>query len=424
MVPLCREVYVDPSSTSFERARLARDYAEARGELLSAFGSLESQPPLTLFCKSSACIADFAGPTQRSRVLEASERVPGATYVADRTTIVMTREDAGARGVLLHELVHVEMLARLKGAHVPQWFDEGLAFSIANRSYCPDPPRKAIDDLRRLDYGWGPFVDLHFQEKSRAAYCQAFAEVDAWMHRHGRGGLLALIDAVREGRDFYTSYGSMLTQTSDNRASDDTAYDHGMVLSNALFDTITLSGEPESYARMYGFSELADGGKPFSISMWINPSRNSGTLFHLSSNPDGTGWCAPFLGYDEDGRVVGQVLRGNGPGAEQFSVTASASPPPLHNWTHVAMTWAPRSANRLYIDGVKVAEVDAPFYRARGLGSPLYATWGSSNSAGGAACWHGAIRAGGFAGSIEGPKVYSVELTAAAVARLAHSRPQ
>jgi concanavalin A-like lectin/glucanase superfamily protein len=429
MVPICEDVYADPATTPLEQATFERDFRNAQRGLSAAFGSLTSETPVTILCTTPACVADFAGPSGRARVVGPGQRVPGGTYVSgDRPTIVLTGLGAGAGAILLHEMVHVEMHSRVGNA-LPEWFSEGLAFSLASQRESPpfltacDRSPKAIDDLRRLDVGWGQYTDLHFQEKMVAAYCQAGAEADAWLHRHGMQGLRGLIDTVRGGGAFYASYGPMLTQTSDAPSPDDTSYDHGILLHNAAFEA-TLAGDQDSFARTFGYVDLANRGKPFSIGMWIKPRANAGTLVHVSSNPDGTGWCTPFVGYDGSGQLVSQVLRGRGPDPTAFAVAVSASPPALDEWTQIMMTWAPGSANRLYVNGVKSAEAPAPTYDASPLGSAMYITWGSSN-ANGTHCWQGAIRPGGFKGSIRGVSVYDKELTAEEIAAIVRppSRP-
>jgi hypothetical protein len=156
--------------------------------------------------------------------------------------------------------------------------------------------------------------------------------------------------------------------------------------------------------------------------MWIKPTRAGGTLAHVSSRPDGTGWCTPFLGYDASGGIVSQLLHGSGPGASEFSVAASKAPP-LGVWSHVAMTWAPGSSNRLYVNGVETAKIAAPTYNASGPGTPVAVIWGSSGTNGASACWPGAIVPGDFKGSVRGMTVASRELTPAEVVALAKGPP-
>lgn len=289
----------------------------------------------------------------------------------------MDFEGPGAKEVLVHELTHIEMIHRLAGGKTPDWFEEGLAFSLANqRTECINVPQ-AIDDLRRLDHGWMEFTDSNSPKKMRPAYCQAGAELDAWLHRYGQPGLLALIGSVKQGVSFAVAYGPMLTQTSAAIPADDKTFDHTLTLSKATPGSIALTGATDSFARTGGYTDLADADKPFSIAMWIKPAQNQGTLAHVSSNADGTGWCIPFLGFDENGALVAQVIQGQGEGESEFVIARSPKLLTKNEWAHVVMTWKPHGANRLYVNGAKVAETAGETYRGRGDGS-MFVTWGSS----------------------------------------------
>ena len=178
---------------------------------------------------------------------------------------------------------------------------------------------------------------------------------------------------------------------------------------------------PGSFTSSAAPADLADGGKPFSIAMWIKPKKSGGTLAHVSSGSDGTGWCTPFLGYDDSGRIVSQVLHGNGSAATEFDV-AGAKTPPVGRWSHVAMTWEPGASNRLYLNGVEAAATASPTYHASGAGTPLMVTWGASNT-NGATCWQGAVHPGAFDGSVRGMTVRNRALTAAEVVALAKAKP-
>jgi hypothetical protein len=361
-----------------------------------ALGPLESAIPVAIFCKSDSCRDYFAGPTRRSLVRAPGERLAGATYVPkDRLTIILVHVNAIAN-TLVHELVHVELMARLHGAEWPPWFNEGVASSIGdNTPGCTAQAPKAIDDLRRLanNREWTDYTNL--RGKLEPTYCQARHEYEAWIGRFGKQRLFELVRALQNGRSFYDTYGPMLTQDS------------------GAMSTVLVS-----YS-----ADLADNRQPFSLAMWIKPTASSGVLAHVSSTTAGTGWCTPFLGYNGAGQIVAQVLHGNGPEPVHYTIATAPKPPPLRKWTHVAMTWAPGSFNRLYVNGVKVAETAAAGYNTRNATSSMYVTWGSSNLGGDGACWPGAIAPGAFKGSLTDLGVYPVELSAAAVAKLAAARP-
>lgn len=100
--------------------------------------------------------------------------------------------------MLAHEFSHVEVATRIGGKHVPAWFDEGLATYIAGEPICTNVTGKGIDDLRKLDLetDWVAYTgpeDVFFK-----TYCQARAEVAAWIGKRGNTGVVQLLDAVRQ----------------------------------------------------------------------------------------------------------------------------------------------------------------------------------------------------------------------------------
>ncbi len=218
MVQLGPDALVDPATTPGERAALARALADAPRLLDEKLGPLDADPPLAVFCKDDACALHFAGPPRRSWTLGPYDHIPGSSYWSGRRpTIIIVRSDEGARGHLVHERVHVALgfgRRALDGrpfGWLPLWFHEGLATLIADEPSCAQPTPKGIDDLRRLDRNadWAAYTMS--RERRRPTYCQARAEVAAWMERHGIDGLHRLLDAVRRATPFYDVYGPMLT---------------------------------------------------------------------------------------------------------------------------------------------------------------------------------------------------------------------
>ena len=65
--------------------------------------------------------------------------------------------------------------------------------------------------MRSLDDGKAWNEHTNQAGKLLPTYCQARAEVDAWVRRGGVASLLALLDALRDSYAFYELYGPMLT---------------------------------------------------------------------------------------------------------------------------------------------------------------------------------------------------------------------
>lgn len=116
--------------------------------------------------------------------------------------------------ILAHELTHAELHTRLSPAAVkklPVWFNEGLAMQNDNRkSYSEDVWERITDSGKNAaapadmdtvsEFYAGTEDDRHLK------YVCAKHEVGEWMSRHGRQGLLDLIDKLNSGADFDTAY--------------------------------------------------------------------------------------------------------------------------------------------------------------------------------------------------------------------------
>jgi Concanavalin A-like lectin/glucanases superfamily len=445
MVAICRDVYVDPATDVAERERLRRDYVDAARVVSDALGPWQTDLPTAIFCKTDPCRRFFAGPSQRSRTLAPGSSAPGAAYVAgDRTTIVVLRVDAGARAVIAHEMVHVAASLRLRDAPVPQWFHEGLAIDVSGAPDCSDRPAAGVDDLRSLDSPgvWTAHTDVLDQQ--HPTYCQAGAEVQAWIRRHGERHLEELLTAVRDGASFYERYGPLQNCEPASRCTGPLgAAPPGQLrrfsldenAGTAAFDRVDrrhealLDGRARWVAgRAGGAVSVSDGAfvrtdaiaamgvvdQPLTLALWLRPRMGAGVLVHASVKPSGgDGWCVPFLGFDGTGRMVAQILYGLGPTS---FLTATGPGPKADQWSHVAMTWSPESGVRLYVNGA-LAGVGAPAdatkrHYAAASGRPVYLTYGSDRAS---ACWSGAIGKGSFDGAIDELSIHNYEMSPAQI---------
>jgi hypothetical protein len=212
MVQLADGVLIDAATDDEERARMAGALTAARGRLAEVYGPLQSAMPAVILCKSRLCQTYYAGSARRSRFLAKGRSAAGGSFVAERATIVVVRVDPRAARVVLHELVHVELNVRQGHGGAPAWFHEGLAASLSDEPPCAGPPRQAVVDLHDLDdeRAWNDFTNR--PGLLEPTYCQARAEVEAWIAGHGVARVLLLFDALRAGRRFYEIYGPMLTR--------------------------------------------------------------------------------------------------------------------------------------------------------------------------------------------------------------------
>jgi hypothetical protein len=205
MVVVGDEVFLDAQASGDQRAWLTRGADVAYGRVRDVFGPLKSERPSIFGCASDACIAHYVGPTLFPRAIRAHEGAPGATYVAgDRPAILIPRIGGRAANLIAHELVHVEIFARVGKGKLPVWFDEGLAASIGNQPPCEDLPKNGVADVKTFvtPASWELYVTQH-PDAHLALCCQARAAVEAWAgEADGNAKLARLLDAIAAGETF------------------------------------------------------------------------------------------------------------------------------------------------------------------------------------------------------------------------------
>ena len=211
LVAACGNLFIEPAVAKNLWPGIVTGIQTALEMDRKVYGTLQATQPDVLVCQSGACADYFAGPRRRNVTLYPNTYA--GQYVAPRMTVVLTSPTWTQNPyVLAHEFSHVEVAKRTNGKHVPAWFDEGLATYVGGEPICTNVTGKGIDDLRKLDQeaDWVAYTgpeDVFFK-----TYCQARAEVAAWIGKRGNAGVLQLLDAVRQGQSFTGQYGQMLTQ--------------------------------------------------------------------------------------------------------------------------------------------------------------------------------------------------------------------
>lgn len=421
-------LFLDPSATPAQRARIVADVARGREALAAIFGAVDPVPVVA--CTTDACMVHFAGPSRRPRVVPK----PMLAVVVDATSPLL-------RGTVVHELTHVVDLRRLGEARalaVPTWFHEGLATYLGDNIECPPDVGRAVDDLSRLSSreAWEGFTNM--TGRGRPAYCQVKAEVAAWVARHDRRALVGILDAVAQGRSFEEAYGPIVTavppeawdrsldshlpfdEDKGTDAADTSGRSHIATLMRGAVWTTGRRGAAVkvhggSYVRADGLAELGVPDSPFTISLWVKPLALANVLVHHAAGTSGgDGFCYPLLGHDAEGRLVAQVSYAPDPKA---FLVATGPKLPLRAWSHVAMTWTGEGGIRLYVDGKPVAAAPPPSPRERhrdAPASPMYLFLGSDA---GARCWTAQVRSGDWNGAIDEVRVYDYALGEAELAR-------
>jgi hypothetical protein len=416
MVEVSAGVYVDPATRPEDRQFVLHAVESARRRIGDSFGGLRAETWL-LFCHSADCRSQIVGPVGRAHLIGPNRPIPGTSYGGGpHFTAIIDVIEPRTPGIGAHELAHAEVAARSAEAFLPAWFDEGAATLVADAPSCsPDLPR-GIDDLRELTSRQDMAEHTRGRESNLWTYCQARRELEAWGAREGtdpRERVRVLLDSLAQGAPFAAVYGPLATQ-QDTLPPESSGQ---MWLSGAI---ATFRGTADSHLRMDGVTELTEGARAFSLSVWVRPSPGGGVLAHLSEAPDGGGWCTPLLGFDRSGALVAQLLSGHTPDLSSYRLAVHAPGLEPDAWTHVAVTWSRGDALRLYVGGQLVHEIEAPTVH---LPRQAHLTWGSGNLAGADACWPGAIDPGPFAGSMSRFSVTTGVLEPEALAALAAGTP-
>lgn len=211
LVAACGNVFIDPVVPKNLYPGLVALMTSARDANKAAYGSLVAALPDLVVCDSNPCADYFAGPSHRNTTLPPNTYA--GQYVTPRMTVVLTSATWNRnQAVLTHELSHVEVNARIGAQHVPAWFDEGLATYIGGEPDCSGVSAKGVADLRTLDLESTWVAYTGNLARFTPTYCQARAEVAAWIAKNGKASVGTLLQGVGHGKSFSTLYGGLLTQ--------------------------------------------------------------------------------------------------------------------------------------------------------------------------------------------------------------------
>lgn len=116
--------------------------------------------------------------------------------------------------IVSHEFTHSEFHHRLTSEamkRLPTWFDEGLATQNDYREqYSPEAWAEATDNgkntIALTDIDEPSEFYAGTPDERRVRYVNAKHEVTGWLEKHGKEGLLSLIERMNKGEDFLTVY--------------------------------------------------------------------------------------------------------------------------------------------------------------------------------------------------------------------------
>ncbi|GAA3135048.1 hypothetical protein GCM10010466_27350 [Planomonospora alba] len=181
-------VYAEPGLSQPRRRQVIEVVERADERVRDFFGGRKSSPDV-LVCLSDECYRRIGGGRERG------------IAVLNRSVMLSPR---GVDPVIAsHELTHVELHARLGGAEVPQWFDEGLAVLVSD-----DPRHLAPAGDRCLVVPRGPLpATLGDWLRAASADPRVYAEAACQVSRMaGAGGgkeaLRALVGRLSAGQPF------------------------------------------------------------------------------------------------------------------------------------------------------------------------------------------------------------------------------
>lgn len=171
----------------------------------------------------------------------------------------------------------------------------------------------------------------------------------------------------------------------------------------AASSAIAFDGAATTQLQIFPVSALGKN-RPYTVSVWVNPTTATGTLVHTSSAEAGNGWCIGMLGLNAASQPVATSWDGGPVSVTSDDAIAAGA------WTHLATSFSHGSL-KLYVNGILKKTVAQASFSASS--APMYVTLGHAISPG---CSGAALMPGDYAGAMDDFKVWDRELSAAEIA--------
>ncbi|MER5997164.1 hypothetical protein ABT120_01230 [Nonomuraea angiospora] len=188
LVRLQPGVYAEPGLPPDRRRHVSEVVEQANQRVRDYFGGRKSAPDL-LVCLSDDCYRRIGGGRERG------------IAVLNRSVMLSPR---GVDPVIAsHEMTHVELHARLNGADVPQWFDEGLAVVVSDdpRYLAPTGDRCLADSRQPLPVTLDEW--LRAASADPQMYAKAACQVSRWAGTNGgKEAVRTLVERLSAGQAF------------------------------------------------------------------------------------------------------------------------------------------------------------------------------------------------------------------------------
>ncbi len=169
----------------------------------------------------------------------------------------------------------------------------------------------------------------------------------------------------------------------------------------------------QSNFQVYGVYQVPYGvvtNKPFSVSMWINPTSTfSSTLVQTFASSLALGSCVNLLGIYSPAGVIGQLFVLSSTGGPSMITGPFVA---QNTWSHVSVTYSTQNGYTLYYNGIYVGATGNTVYTNSITFAYLLIGYSTT-------CTSASINAG-YQGSIDELYVHSRELTQSDVTALAN----
>jgi len=204
MRPLGGGLYVDPTAPEASRPALVDAVRQARIRVATLFGEATARP--VVIAATSPDVLTWYGLSPSGTGIGHLTRFGAWIVVAPRGQNV---------DVIAHEMTHAELRERVHSwwfeTIIPTWFSEGVAMQNDHRAAYARP---VFDDLVRRGIAPCPLDTISDQagfavgchQTRRAAYMTAKFEVEGWLARAGRAGLVRLLDGLSSREGFLARY--------------------------------------------------------------------------------------------------------------------------------------------------------------------------------------------------------------------------
>jgi hypothetical protein len=216
MEEVAPNLFVNKEMSILQRSDFLRTVTEARKKISSFYGGIFSEPQI-LACSTEECFVGIGGRQQRGLHIGKSK-----ILISPRGLTIP---------ILTHEWSHAElstrMGARMDGVFgipsIPTWFDEGLAVAVSEEpahsekvweqiaaAKMTTPKLEDLVSLNQWNRAAKKFGDVDFSIGIPGKICVVYAtaghEVRKWLQYVGRDGLLKLIERVKVGEDFNSTF--------------------------------------------------------------------------------------------------------------------------------------------------------------------------------------------------------------------------